>query len=271
MKTRNGFVSNSSSSSFIVAFPRKPQAVGELSHMLFGDAPLSTITNHRWADSNDEGASLAELCDVVWSDISSRNDSATLEQLAEEMTSFYYWDNGYNCYHLDENLNPIQSHGWTFAKDSPFFGSDKKLTDELMNLEIDEAEMNKRHQEETRQFENGLLRKKGVDVVADRDSQKTYEARQDLQEALYKKPTKAYKALRDRHQTESNEVWKKMSELRGQCALADAKAMLAKYPDSFIAMFSYGDNHGDTCGRLGTILEQGNVWDKVPHIKVCHH
>lgn len=42
MKARNGFVSNSSSSSFIVAFPKiaEDMTVEELRHMMFGDADL---------------------------------------------------------------------------------------------------------------------------------------------------------------------------------------------------------------------------------------
>jgi len=37
MKIRNGFVSNSSSSSFVVALPKQPKNVKELKEMLFGD------------------------------------------------------------------------------------------------------------------------------------------------------------------------------------------------------------------------------------------
>jgi hypothetical protein len=39
MKTRNGFVSNSSSSSFIVAFKKVPRSIKEMQEMLFGDEP----------------------------------------------------------------------------------------------------------------------------------------------------------------------------------------------------------------------------------------
>ena len=37
MKIRNGFVSNSSSSSFVVAFPKMPKDVQELKQILFWD------------------------------------------------------------------------------------------------------------------------------------------------------------------------------------------------------------------------------------------
>jgi len=39
MKIRNGFVSNSSSSSFIVAFKKLPKSIKEMQDMLFGDEP----------------------------------------------------------------------------------------------------------------------------------------------------------------------------------------------------------------------------------------
>ena len=40
MKIRNGFVSNSSSSSFLVGFPRKLKSVEQVQRLLFGDKEL---------------------------------------------------------------------------------------------------------------------------------------------------------------------------------------------------------------------------------------
>lgn len=62
MKTRNGFVSNSSSSSFIVAFPKKPTSWQELQRMVFqGD-----LTHTLWTD---DVVNTEDLAQVIWWDI----------------------------------------------------------------------------------------------------------------------------------------------------------------------------------------------------------
>ncbi|MGL4521337.1 MAG: hypothetical protein ACRCWQ_02125 [Bacilli bacterium] len=64
MKTRNGFVSNSSSSSFIVHFPRKPESRQELAEMMgecctttdYGNAGLTSdvVVAHVWQEMTRE-------------------------------------------------------------------------------------------------------------------------------------------------------------------------------------------------------------------------
>lgn len=48
MKIRQGFISNSSSSCFIIALPKEPKDNMELFHMLFGDAEPNTFIDHKY-------------------------------------------------------------------------------------------------------------------------------------------------------------------------------------------------------------------------------
>jgi hypothetical protein len=83
MKTRDGFVSNSSSSSFIVCFPKVPSDVNELRKMLFGDEEIyQGPYGGEW--------STRQVADTVWS-VLRRQKPLSLREIAEEMdTSFRY-------------------------------------------------------------------------------------------------------------------------------------------------------------------------------------
>lgn len=73
MKIRRGFVSNSSSSSFIVAFPHKPKSEAELQKMLFGDEKMynSPYEDMQWTAQ--------AIVEVVWRDLEKQEPSTLID------------------------------------------------------------------------------------------------------------------------------------------------------------------------------------------------
>lgn len=83
MKIRTGFVSNSSSSSFIVAFDKTPESVKEVKRVLFGDEKEIKCYNSR--------VSTIAMAEIVFRDITRQNYSAfntenkAIKSIAEEL------------------------------------------------------------------------------------------------------------------------------------------------------------------------------------------
>ena len=88
MKTRQGFVSNSSSSSFILALPRKPESAEELHSWMFPTGP-TTITYCSDVISSQQAA------ETVFRDISEAT-SMTFAEVVEEFNSGTVCDERYH-------------------------------------------------------------------------------------------------------------------------------------------------------------------------------
>jgi len=83
MKTRTGLVSNSSSSSFIIVFPKKPQSAKEVHKRLYNGAEGS-IQYY-----GDNSRTHAEISERVYNDLKGCR-KATVKQIAEEFQTLVY-------------------------------------------------------------------------------------------------------------------------------------------------------------------------------------
>jgi hypothetical protein len=84
MKIRNGFVSNSSSSSFIVSFPSIPKCLEDVQEVLFGTTP--TYPNPYQYGSSPTEWSTKEVAETVWSDIQ-KQQPLNFEELVKHFNS----------------------------------------------------------------------------------------------------------------------------------------------------------------------------------------
>jgi len=85
MKIRMGFISNSSSSSFIVVFDKRPKTKKELKELLFGDRKEyhDPYSSEYWPTD--------DVVDIVWNDLKGQR-SMTMEKIAKEIDAGWFDD-----------------------------------------------------------------------------------------------------------------------------------------------------------------------------------
>lgn len=90
MKIRTGFVSNSSSSSFIVGFDHRPTSKKELQQMMFPDiSPRKNILVDDYEDDPGLKLSVSQVATRVWEDLQKQKSSLIEEQIIEQLLRGY--------------------------------------------------------------------------------------------------------------------------------------------------------------------------------------
>jgi len=274
MKIRQGFVSNSSSSSFIIAFPKKPKSFDDVYDMMFDgkDGGISIYDR--------DGMSYPQISMEVWKDIKSGLEQkekdewqskcipASKKEIAEEISNRYFY------YSHVGGLRSIKN-GW--CEDiGPYFGSDidnlTKLRDFIVKTSKEESYIRERQKNiicsEFKIPKAKWAYEGGKDMNGKPYTKKDIKAHKAYTEALdkFKKEHKEYQELEEKIRSIWNKKYKTEEVLRNKIAKADAKAFMQDNKGAFFAILHYSDD-----STLGCTMEHGNIFRNVPHIKVSNH
>jgi len=133
MKKRQGFISNSSSSSFILALDKKPESVEEIKEILFGTEEFYKDPYYdpdcTYFAKRTPGYPTSQVAETVFDDLKNQKPM-TKEQVSEEMGSG--WIDGAPGYESFEDSSNEHNIDWdAYQKASKEFQD--KCADELIN------------------------------------------------------------------------------------------------------------------------------------------
>jgi len=233
MKVRNSLVSNSSSSSFIVVFHEKPQSLSEVHKILFneGDGFLSL-------DYHDGSLSYKEISERVFNDLKNKK-RATKRELLEEFSTVVY----HKLWKIEDDISHHIVDYTTTMRCCELFGNDK-----IINIIKEYNKIDKKWADERTMLWNDY----GITYQTDHKD-------------WPKKFIKEDADLNEKRLKDIRPLWDKKDKLITKAADKMAKEFIENHKSWWYTILSYADDGGDS------IMEHGNIFSHIEHIKISHH
>lgn len=255
MKIRISFVPNSSSSSFIVIFPRRPRSIKEVFKFLFGKSdPESYI-------GDDKTVTYMEAAQTVFRDL--KAVKVTYDKLMDLFDYRYHY-------------MPHCLYGGFYQRSKVYWGSDPELVDQIRKTTI----ASEKKEEQYRKQLNTLLAKhiKPVPYAwAESKNEKgkpRYTKKQvkdfnayQIEEKKFKETNEEYIKIQKESYDSRDKEWKALRKLETELAQKDLKLFQEGTKGKFVAIFKYSDNEGN----VNSNMEHGGVFDRIEHIRISHH
>jgi len=264
MKTRNGLVSNSSSSSFVVAFPKKPKDEEEVYQMMFnGEDGFINPYPESYTDMTHR-----EIADRVFRDLQSDQNEeykhvvvpASLNDIIVRFTNRYHYYGPTSCVHIWNASTDEIGGQWSTDGDSRYYGIDKdlmiKFRDFIVKMDEEEKVIHEEEQELWKRFP--LTHPKNNSPKTELDAY--YHARDEFRHSDPK-----MKTFEEKRMKRWSYNWEVQEKLRKKIAEVDAKAFLKDNNKAFIAILEYADDGGEG------VLEHGDIFRNLPVVKISNH
>jgi len=225
MKIRNGFVSNSSSSSFIVVWDKKPQSIDEIKNILFGELESFSV----YGDSIDT----IKLSETIFND----TDFATYEQIKSEQDGLF-------CFNSWGSSTPKWDSVGYYANKKLMDMYEKEYIDAKYNMEFYEDILKTYSVDE----KNSFMRQSKLERVLETTPEIT-KREKDFHEA-----TKLKRKYQD--------IYYGNSKIMEQMVKESTDKFIEDHKDKFISIYEYSDNDGNLGSTLehGDVFSNLKSW-----------
>ncbi len=248
MKIRNGFVSNSSSSSFVVVFPKKPKNVEKVFEYMFpGKDKDDTLEYY--------GTSLTyiQIASRVYENILN-SKKTNLKELAE------LFSNNYSRYDMNNRISLTPEYN--------------DLLKKLRDLYSEEERKYKEYLQKIRKYDELNGPKPVAFACKGGTNPQTKKPYTEKEINAYKQFEKDFQKARKTPQFEEIEKWYEstrisydtISELECKLGLLEANEFLKEHKGKYILKTEYGDSD-----PIGSLMEHGNIFYNLECVRISHH